>query len=78
VIDWKTSSIVGVSVGWGALCWIPRIVDVSRIGDDLTVTWWAASYGSIGTLACMHGASLKHFLQVPAILGTVTFVRIPK
>jgi len=71
--DFQSSMIVGLSLGLGAWCTAPRIIEVLSDGTSMVVRY---EVWSSGTLACMKLAPLIAFVQVPQVAGPVEFRRI--
>lgn len=70
--DFQSSMIVGLSLGIGAWCTAPRIIEVLSDGTHMVVRYDVAA---TGTLACMKLAPLIGFVQVPKVDGQVEFRR---
>jgi len=70
--DFQSSMVVGLSLGLGAWCTAPRIIEVLSDGTHMVVRY---SVAESGTLACMKLAPLIGFVQVPQVTGQVEFRR---
>jgi hypothetical protein len=70
-IDFGTSAVVGVSLGFGSWCHGPEIRDVLASGQDVTVQYQRKQPS---TSACLADGPLISFATVPAFSGSATFV----
>lgn len=72
-IDFSRTTVVGITLGVGARCYIPEVLSVTRSGDTLTVAWRTNRDRQITTSACHSSYPLGNFLAVPAWPGPVVF-----
>lgn len=74
-VDFSVHTVVGVSLGVGTRCFVPRITAVLRDGDTLEVQYRSNADTGVVTLACAHPWSLAVFAKVPALGGDLRSVR---